>query len=92
MNDSGLRRWTVPKGRLKVAQHASAGITFSRKGKVPLGTTENHERGKGMIQPSLAGLAYFGKDNPALAPARRSVLGYSQASLRDSLDPRHHPL
>ena len=42
-----------------------------------------------MIQPSLAGLALFVEVIPALASAqksqtRRSVLGYFQASLRDS--------
>ena len=38
-----------------------------------------------MIQPSLAGLVPLGQGHPALGSAkRRTVLGYVQASLRDS--------
>jgi len=55
---------------MTVAQHDSAGITISRKGKVPLGTAENYEGGrKRMIQPSLAGLPILVEDVPALASA-----------------------
>ena len=42
-----------------------------------------------MIQPSLAGLVPLVQDNPALGSAKhRTVLGYIQASLRDS--PTHY--
>ena len=41
-----------------------------------------------MIQPSLAGLVPLVQDNPALGSAkRRTVLGYSHPSLRDSCGP-----
>ena len=44
-----------------------------------------------MIQPSLAGLVPLGQGHPALGSAkRRTVLGYVQASLRDSTHPTNH--